>query len=230
MSTQQRNKSIYLGVALLGVGVIWFLRQMGVRFPDWLWSIETLMITIGITVGIGSKFRNPTSYILIILGGLLLLDDWFYIDFNIWHYFGPLLVIVVALTIIFQSKARTSKVDSFSGSEEDKLDSISVFNGVKRNINSKAFAGGEVVTVFGGTELNFMNADIQGAAHLELTTLFGATKLFVPQNWEVRPELTSVFGGVDDKRHSAVSVMPDADKVLYLSGTVAFGGLEIVNY
>jgi predicted membrane protein len=230
MSTQQRNKSIYVGIAILGIGIVWFMRRMGVQFPDWLWSIEMLLIAIGASVGIASKFRNPTSYVLMGLGGLLLIDDFFYFDFNIWHYFWPILVIAVGLTIIFQSRLRAAKMDSYSGDEADKLDSIAIFNGVKRNIHSKAFAGGEVVTIFGGTELNLMNADIQGTAHLEMTVLFGGAKLFVPKNWEVRPEVTSLFGGVDDKRHSVVEVMPDDSKVLYLSGTVAFGGLEIVNY
>lgn len=226
----QGNKSIYVGVAILGIGLVWFLRKMGVEFPDWLWSIEMLLIALGAAVGIGSKFRNPTSFILMGLGGLLLIDDFFYYDINIWRYFWPIIVIAVGLTIIFQSRLRGSKLDSYSGDAADKLDSISIFNGVKRNVHSKSFVGGEVVTIFGGTELNLMNADIQGKAHLEMTVLFGGAKLFVPKNWEVRPEVTSIFGGVDDKRHSVIEVMPDDSKVLYLTGTVAFGGLEIVNY
>jgi len=229
MSKQQRNKSIYVGVAVLGVGIVWFLRRMGVYLPSWVWSWEMLLITIGVAVGVDNKFRNPSSFILIGLGGLLLLDDIFYFDFSIWHYFWPLLVIIVGLVIIFQSRFRKEKFSSFSGDASDKLDSVSIFNGVKRSVNSKNFVGGEVVTIFGGTELNLMNADFEGTAQLEMTVLFGGAKLFVPKNWEVRPEVTSIFGGVDDKRHSTIEVMPD-NKILYLSGTVVFGGLEIVNY
>tara|TARA_B100001115_G_scaffold183875_1_gene184119 strand:+ start:1006 stop:1614 length:609 start_codon:yes stop_codon:yes gene_type:complete len=202
---------------------------MNIYIPEWIWSFEMLLIGIGVAVGIDNKFRNPSSYILIGLGGLLLLDDIFYFDFNIWYYFWPLLVISIGLIIIFQSRFRAAKVDNFSGNEADKLDSVAIFNGVKRSVNSKSFAGGEVVTIFGGTELNLMNADFEGTANLEMTVLFGGAKLFVPKNWEVRPEVTSIFGGVDDKRHSAIEVMPD-NKVLYLTGTVVFGGLEIVNY
>ncbi|WP_421754861.1 LiaF transmembrane domain-containing protein [Croceimicrobium sp.] len=229
MSRHNRNKSIYVGVAILVIGVIMFLRKMNIYIPEWIWSFEMLLIGIGVAVGIDNKFRNPSSYILIGLGGLLLLDDIFYFDFNIWYYFWPLLVISIGLIIIFQSRFRAAKVDNFSGNEADKLDSVAIFNGVKRSINSKSFAGGEVVTIFGGTELNLMNADFEGTANLEMTVLFGGAKLFVPKNWEVRPEVTSIFGGVDDKRHSAIEVMPD-NKVLYLTGTVVFGGLEIVNY
>lgn len=229
MSRHNRNKSIYVGVAILVIGVIMFLRKMNIYIPEWIWSFEMLLIGIGVAVGIDNKFRNPSSYILIGLGGLLLLDDIFYFDFNIWYYFWPLLVISIGLIIIFQSRFRAAKVDNFSGNEADKLDSVAIFNGVKRSVNSKSFAGGEVVTIFGGTELNLMNADFEGTANLEMTVLFGGAKLFVPKNWEVRPEVTSIFGGVDDKRHSAIEVMPD-NKVLYLSGTVVFGGLEIVNY
>jgi len=229
MSSQQRNKSIYVGVAVLGVGVILFLNKMGVYIPDWLWSWEILLISLGLVIGLTNKFKNPTPFILIGIGGLLLLDDIFFYDFSITRYFWPLLVITVGLVIIFQSRFRKEKFAGFSGDSSDKLDTVSIFNGIKRSVNSRNFVGGEVVTIFGGTELNLMGADFEGTAQLEMTVLFGGAKLFVPKNWEVRPEVTSIFGGVDDKRHSTIEVMPD-NKVLYLTGTVVFGGLEIVNY
>ena len=74
-----------------------------------------------------------------------------------------------------------------------------------------------------------MNADFNGLINLDCTVVFGGLKLIVPKNWEIRTEVTSIFGGVDDKRQSAVNVLPD-DKVLVVSGTVLFGGLDIVNY
>ncbi len=227
MAAQKRNKSIYVGVAILGFGIVWLLKAIGVYIPHWLWSWEMLLIAIGVALGVDSKFRNPASYILIVIGTLFLLQDYYY--FNFWDFIWPLIVITVGLVVIFQSRLRKQKFEGLNDDTADKLDSVSIFNGVKRSVNSKNFSGGEVVTIFGGTELNLMGADFEGSAQLEMTVLFGGAKLFVPKNWEVRPEVTSIFGGVDDKRHSAVEVLPD-DKVLYLTGTVVFGGLEIVNY
>ncbi len=232
MTAQSKNKSVYTGVVILIIGIIWLLRRMGLYLPYWVFSWETLLIVIGLIIGIDNKFRNPASYILIAIGSVFLIDDVFNINFNIFHYFWPLLVIGVGLTIIFQSRFRGSRLRSnFSSNMNtgEQLDITSVFNGIKRNVDSKSFKGGEVVTVFGGAEVNLMNADFDGMINIDSTVVFGGLKLIVPKNWEVRTEVTSIFGGVDDKRQSAVNVLPD-DKVLVVSGTVLFGGLDIVNY
>lgn len=234
MTAQKRNKSIYTGVAILLVGLIWLLRKMGLELPYWLLSWEMLLIAIGAIIGIDTKFKNPTSYILMAIGSVFLIDDVFGIPFRVMDYFWPLLVITVGLVIIFQSRIRAKRV-AFNGgggdsAKGDKLDTISVFNGVKRSVLSKDFQGGEVVTIFGGTELNLMQADFTGHRHLEVTVLFGGAKLIIPRNWEVRPEVTTIFGGVDDKRLSAVEIITEDDKILTITGTVVFGGLDIVNY
>lgn len=232
MTAKSKNKSVYIGIIILLIGVVWLLRRMGVYLPHWIFGWETLLIAIGLIIGIDNKFRNPASYILIAIGSVFLIDDIFNIAFNIFHYFWPLLVIGVGLTIIFQSRLRGTRISTnFDESLNfgEQLDITSVFNGVKRNIDSKSFKGGEVVTIFGGAEINLMNADFSGMINLDATVVFGGLKLIVPKNWEVRTEVTSIFGGVDDKRQSAVNVLPD-DKVLVVSGTVLFGGLDIVNY
>ena len=101
---------------------------------------------------------------------------------------------------------------------------------MKKNIISKNFRGGESVTVFGGTEINLTQADISGAVGLEITQIFGGTKLIVPANWTVQSkELVAILGGIDDKRPP----VPNAgapEKVLILKGTCLLGGIEIRSY
>jgi predicted membrane protein len=230
MTAQSKNKSVYTGIVILVIGVIWLLRRMGVYLPYWIFSWETLLIAIGLIIGIDNKFRKPASYILIAVGSVFLINDIFQIEFNIFQYFWPLLVIGVGLTIIFQSRFRKSRLLFGSNADNgEQLDITSVFNGVKRNVNSKSFNGGDIVTIFGGAEINLMQSDFAGQIQIDATVVFGGLKLIVPKNWEVRTEATSIFGGIDDKRQSAVNVLPD-DKVLIISGTVLFGGLDIVNY
>lgn len=94
---------------------------------------------------------------------------------------------------------------------------------------SKNFRGGETVTVFGGTEINLVNADIHNTVNLECVAVFGGLKLIVPKNWEVRTDATSIFGGIEDKRFTAVEVVPE-NKTLVITGTVLFGGIDIVSY
>jgi hypothetical protein len=56
----------------------------------------------------------------------------------------------------------------------------------------------------------------------------GGTKIIVPPNWEVRSQLTSVFGNIEDKRQNISSTNPE--KVLIIDGSSVFGGIEIRNY
>jgi predicted membrane protein len=56
----------------------------------------------------------------------------------------------------------------------------------------------------------------------------GGTKLIVPPHWEIRSQLTSIFGNVEDKRQQHATVNPE--KVLILDGSSVFGGIEIRNY
>lgn len=113
-------------------------------------------------------------------------------------------------------------------SQEDYIDSVSVFGGVRKVIVSKNFRGGEATSFMGGTELDFTQADIQGTVVLELTQIMGGAKLIVPGHWTIRNEVNAVLGGVDDKRH--LNATADPNKVLVLKGTAFLGGLEIRNF
>jgi predicted membrane protein len=114
-------------------------------------------------------------------------------------------------------------------SEDDYLNATAVFGGVNKTILSKNFRGGDITNVFGGTELDFTQADIHGRVVIDITQLFGGTKIIVPANWHVVPDLAAVFAGVDDKRikHAQTST---TDKVLVLKGVSLFAGVDIRSY
>lgn len=109
------------------------------------------------------------------------------------------------------------------------LDAVSVFGGVKKTILSKDFKGGEIVNVFGGAELDFTQAEINGTVVIDITQLFGGTKIIVPSHWKVISDLAAVFAGVDDKRIRNTAG-PDSDKILVLKGVSIFAGIDIRSY
>ena len=114
-------------------------------------------------------------------------------------------------------------------SKEDFVNATSVFGGTKRNVISKNFKGGDLLSIFGGTELDLTKADITGTATLELITMFGGTKLIIPSNWTVKSQAAVIFGSIEDKR-SVIPTTDGTEKVLLLKGTVMFGGVDIKNY
>jgi predicted membrane protein len=112
---------------------------------------------------------------------------------------------------------------------DDYLDAVSVFGGVNKTILSKNFKGGEIVNIFGGAELDFTQADINGRVVIDITQIFGGTKIIVPSNWQVVSDLAAVFAGVDDKRIRSTA-SANNDKVLVLTGTSIFAGVDIRSY
>jgi len=113
--------------------------------------------------------------------------------------------------------------------QDDYLNATAVFGGVNKTILSKNFMGGDITNIFGGTELDFTQADIHGRVTIDITQMFGGTKIIVPANWHVVPDLAAVFAGVDDKRIKNAQVS-NTDKVLVLKGVSVFAGIDIRSY
>ena len=236
-----RSNNILTGVFILIIGIVALMRTTIPDFPDWIFDWHTLLIAIGLFIGIRHNFRGGAWLILLLVGGIFLFRDIFpEFSFNrIW----PVVLIVVGAFIILRPRRRwkldgTKKTEGASDSffnedvdysKEDFVDSTSFFGGSKKIVISKNFKGGDLVNIFGGTELDLSQADFTGTSVIELTTIFGGTKLLVPSNWSVKSEAVTIFGGIDDKRRMQ-TVTEATEKTLYIRGTVIFGGIEIKSF
>ncbi|SEK97663.1 LiaF transmembrane domain-containing protein [Parapedobacter koreensis] len=113
-------------------------------------------------------------------------------------------------------------------SGDDYLKSTTIFSEVKKTIISKRFQGGELVNIFGGTDINLIQADIHHPIVIDVFQLFAGTKIIVPSHWKIQSEVVSVFGEVDDRRFTQ-GIPYDEQKVVYIKGTSIFGGITIKN-
>jgi predicted membrane protein len=245
--------------------------------PSWVFTWQMLLIVLGLFLGFRHSFQKPGWLVLVVIGSVFLLDDYFFFDFSLRRFFWPILIIGLGLWLMLRPKRRhpwenqvgagpaptqtvneapgyytdpatgaypgytdytsayTSEAYTGAGapeqaaSVEDYVDSTAIFGGVKKNIITKNFKGGDVVSVFGGTELNLMQADMQHPVVLEATQIFGGTTLIVPPHWQIKSEMVAILGGIDDKR-PALPHGYDPNKVLILKGTTLFGGLNIKSY
>jgi predicted membrane protein len=206
-----------------------------------------ILIVVGLFAAIQTEFRDFGP--LVILGvGAFFLAGKIYPDYSIDRFVIPVVLMAVGLVVILSPRRKfkrregdvemsepplvateeTSQPGEASQPGYDKVEIVSIFGNVKKVIYSKRFSGGEVVSIFGGAELNLSQADITGPVHLEMVQIFGGAKLIVPAHWEVRSEAVAILGGIDDKRPPQTITSPD--KVLILEGTVVFGGIEIRSY
>jgi predicted membrane protein len=262
--------NIWTGILFLLVGGLLLLRQSGYPFPEWLFTWPTLLITIGLIIGLRNRFCDFNWLIMIIVGSVFLLDH-IYPGSHLRQYAVPFVIILVGLIFIFAPRSKHfcrvgEKRDRFrkkfrdyyeykpgpaeteglpvrpatdnpsfretshplEGSQDSSIDIVSFFSGIKKKILSKNFKGGEVVCIFGGTEINLTNADFLSPIVIDFVQIFGGTKLIVPANWEIRSEVSAIFGGIEDKRPQPVNNVPE--KTVVIQGTVIFGGVEISSY
>jgi predicted membrane protein len=240
---RQRRGKTMAGILVVIAGSLFLAREMGAMIPDWLFTWKFAMIAIGLVIAVKHKMRHP-GWMLILVGGMFMLND-FYPELNFKQFIWPVVIILFGLFLIFKPRRRFHRMRYYrshwrkhgipwentgtSPSKEDFIDSTAFMAGVKKNVVSKNFKGGDITNVFGGTELNLMQADFEERATLEVTQVFGGTTLIIPSNWEIRSELVTVFGSVEDKR----PVQPTTDgnsKVLLLTGTTFMGGMEIRSF
>ncbi len=239
---------VWTGIFFLLIGAVFFLRAARFPLPDWLISWQMLLIVIGLFVGVRHRFSGMSWLILIVIG-LVFMAQYAFPEVQMQRYTWPAIMIILGLVFIIRGGLHTSFSGSYKrtsggssgitgehntgsaaySSEDDYVKATAIFGGTKKNILSKKFRGGDIVNIFGGTELNLSQADIDGEAVIEMTAIFGGSKLIIPSNWTVKSDAAAIFGGIEDKR-PAVSVAEGEQKILRLRGTVIFGGIDIKSY
>jgi predicted membrane protein len=243
---------VWTGLLLLLIGILLFVKTANIiLFPTWFFTWPVLLIAIGLFSGIRHGFRGGFWLILLIIGGLSLADV---IDpsLNMDRFNWPIIFVVIGLVFILRPRSshwrrwrhhrhrwQERYPDDLSAATEDSYDEANdrrdfvditaVFGGVKKNVLTKSFKGGDIVSFMGGSEIDLSQADFNGKVRIDVTNIFGGTKLIVPSSWDVQSDVTAVFGGVDDKRQ-VNKVQVDSEKVLILDGTCMFGGIEIRSF
>jgi Cell wall-active antibiotics response 4TMS YvqF/Domain of unknown function (DUF5668) len=101
-----------------------------------------------------------------------------------------------------------------------------VFGHVERRITDQNLQSLKVVAVFGGCEIDLRDAGIRGdEAFLQADAVFGGIEIVVPEDWQVIPRGSGVFGGFTDETQSPAN----PTKKLIVSGAGVFGGVVITN-
>ncbi len=234
---RQQEAKIFTGVLIVLFGVLFLLRRIGVEIPSWVFSWRIMLIAIGFIVLYKHNFRNFGGYVLITIGSVFIIND-YYRDLIDVSLLFPIFIILFGVVMIGKSMnvfGKKKKTDfSFKDKEDleegDFVEATAIFGNVKKNVVSKDFKGADLTTAFGGIQLNLIKADIQGPVTISSDIVFGGMKLYIPPTWDVKVETTAIFGGIEDKRPILDDVSIDPDKVITLTGNCIFGGIEIVNY
>jgi predicted membrane protein len=238
-----RGGRAWTGLFLLLIGGLLLARQAGVYFPAWVFTWPMFLVGLGLLIGVRHRFRGFGWAIPLMIGGIYL-AEMISAHTSLRQYIWPVVLIILGLYFVFRPRRRSwdkdkytlpnannavpQESETFEDDRADRLDVTAVFGGVKKNILTKTFRGGEIMTFMGGAEINLAQADFEGRIKIDCTNIFGGTKLIIPPDWEIQSDIVAIFGGVDDKRPPASD--PAHNKIIVLDGTCLFGGVEIRSY
>jgi len=229
------NRRVLLGILFILLGALLlnnFFDILPFRLPHELFSWEMVLIVIGVFLIVGDTNRS-TGFVLIGIGGFFLAKDLLNLDFfEMIQIIIPALLILAGIKLLLPPKYkfwRKQNAYNIEFMESDRLEDVSVFGGGKKNVTSENFQGGEVVCIFGGVDVNFKQAHLApGPVYLEVVCIFGGSTLYVPEDWTIRTEAVSIFGGFSDMRAKMnPNLVTNPEKVLIVKGVVIFGGGEI---
>lgn len=226
--------SIIVGFILILIGINILFDNLGLfnltGFAFKLWPL--ILVYFGVTKLI--KGKMTWGLILSFLGIITLIGN--FSAFKSWNLFSlwPLIIVVAGVSVLIKSITTKEEVlekelneDEDEEIKDNEMNVFSFFSSTKKNVESKKFLGGSVVSIFGGTELNFTDVTVgKKNAVIEVVSIFGENKLFVKPGTNIVMESVPVFGAIEDKRKD--TEMKEGNKI-YIKAVAVFGSVSIHN-
>ncbi len=234
--SKEQSKNFTVGILLIVFGGIFLAKNMGLipsdifhhvfRWYSWL---------IGIGIIILAKHPGKASgYALIAVGGFFMARDFDIIPYVEMRLLWPLILIGAGIYYLIQQQTKNSPNGEKPDGSMDFIDDTNVFSGGDVVIESDNFKGGRVSSMFGGGNYNLTKSKLSPDNNnvLDVFAMFGGSNFIVPADWNVRIEVTAIFGGFSDKRviSSQSANVDGPKKELFIKGFVMFGGGEVKSY
>ena len=220
---------LILGLGIIALGVLFLLDNFNIA------SARTILYywpALLIIVGAAHFFQHRTlvgstwSLFLIFIGGGMLLDRIYDIEFNFWS-FWPVILVFLGASMITQSMGRRRiETGSANPNDDSTIKTSAIMGGVKKNIVSKDFQGGEMTAIMGGIDLDLREAEIKDEAVLDISVVMGGVEIKIPEEWHVIMKGFPFMGGFVN--HARIPKDEHA-KRLIIKGTVIMGGVEVRN-
>lgn len=222
------------GLILVAIGTIFLLDHMGIISGEMLWRFWPLTI---VAVGLLKFFKEGERAVgigFILVGALLQMYKLGIVGLS-WGTIWPFLLIVAGASMIW-SRFEIIQIPGMRGStvsdSRETLNEHALFGGVERRVNVNNFRGGMISAIFGGVEVDFRSADIEGEeAVILVEAIFGGVELTVPDRWNVSFQGQSIFAGFTDETRQPLPEPAGSTgrKTLILRGRAVFGGISVKN-
>ena len=227
---RESRPGIIPGLVLVCIGTVILMDHMGYIPADRLWRLWPVILIVAGAIKFFRECNRAVGAVMMALGTLFLGSNFGVIRLN-WNDLWPLVLIAVGVGLIW-SRFEVPRMRAAQSGDPNMVNAYAMFGGVERRIGASNFAGGDVSAIFGGVELDFRSAEIEGEeAVLYVEAVFGGIEIVVPERWTVVYEGQSIFGGYTDETRPPLPDVPGAParKRLILRGRALFGGINVKN-
>ena len=247
MERRRNDKRFYFGVVLIFLGLVMILERLNLipeSVSDLLLSWQMLLSGVGVLSLIGGNRIAGT--IMVVIGGTFLIPEMITVPHELRRIYFPLILVVIGVAILLRQRehsrfriGQTIPPDKPSGEPSpgpsgsmNTFDDFVIFGGREIFVNSQALIGGKATSIFGGIEFDLRKANLQpGGAVIDCVSVFGGCGFKIPMDWNVRNEVTTIFGAFTDKRGETYSDRYyDPSKTLVIKGVSIFGGVEVKHF
>lgn len=241
-TTNKLDRRMMVGLLLILSGGLLLLDTMGlfdVNLSHYLIDWKTLLIFIGLITLTGHG-NQTTGWVLIGLGIIFWVPELFDYRVRLRDILWPSILIGVGLLILTRNDRKLNQKVEDAGEyfrnnfktgelSDEYFNETAIFGGGDMRFISDKFRGGKLTNIFGGSDINLSKATpVAQGCTIDAVVIFGGSTLIIPDDWQIKTEAVSIFGGVSDKR-----MLPSAfnlEKTLIIKGVVIFGGIEIKSY
>ena len=201
------------------------LTNINIFFDGW-W---TLFIIVPCFIGLFIEREKTGNIIGLLIGTALLLACQDILNFEIiWKLAFPAILVIIGLSLIFKDTINSEVNKEIKKLNENKTKDggyCATFSGQNLNFDGEKFSGTDLTAVFGGIKCDLRNAIIEDDVVINVSSIFGGTEIYIPEDVKVKVKSTSIFGGVDEKKKNKIESAEA--HTIYINATCLFGGAEI---
>jgi Cell wall-active antibiotics response 4TMS YvqF len=211
---------LWAGLFLLLVGGVLLLDQLGFPLPDQLFNWHVLLIAIGLFIGLRHNFRGGAWLILIAIGGVYMIQD-YYPNIELHRFIWPGVLILAGLMFILRPRRhfrdqwhqewkeewKQKWRDDWERKRRDRSADPQFNRDTQSNTgnqfttgtsNKQSYASEDFIdatSIFGGVHKKMVSKNFKGG---DVVTIMGGTEIDLTQadfTGTARLDITQVMGG-----------------------------------
>ncbi len=244
---------LVVGLTIIVLGVLFLLDALDVPGIGEVWHyVSRVWPVVFVLIGLVKlpNCRTPGQFIgcsiWILVGAVLLANNFDLISFNLWRAFWPTMLILFGVSLVVRATDRSpyrrwrrrrlrgpgvgladDPGPAGPTDTESRTSSFALWSGSTRRVATPDFQGGDATAIMGGCEIDLRQCNLaSGPAVFDAFALMGGVELHVPGDWTVRNEGVAILGAIEDNRKETAG---NPGKVLILRGAAIMGGIELKN-